>query len=381
MAIGTIIGVIATHIFDATLGHYPAIQQIDEDLHCIAYRGADNDGWSKSVNITAAGAIAEPASNTLEFDAVEAAYSKACVRPTHILCNFYLSANAHRYVEAIKVNADGTLEQHANHRVQFTTANYTFGPPLHRHGDIVAIAYQHQDGTAHVCTVTVSDEGEVTDPVTSDLATTAIVQGYPSLAHVAGNVHVLMYQDGGNNGYAISVNISEGGVVSATGQPNTLIAAQYNWSNNLIKIKDNTFVCVHDGPTNTGVAAVFQCSDTGVITVPTNNIYEFEASLCDTPWALRITDEVFAVAYSGVGTDGFLKTIKCEVASAATWTAVSTLEFDTTHCDDVVIIKRGPGVYTLCYQGPGDDGVLKTVEITDSPIVYGHTELIMGMGP
>jgi len=381
MPIGEIIRILDTHIFDAALGHYPAIQQIDEDLHCIAYAGADEDGWARTVNITPAGIISEPPSNTLEFDATTAAYSKACVRPPNILCNFYRSQDLDRYCEAIIVNADGTLEQHANNSVAFALSNYTFGPPLHRAGDIVAIAYSHLDGTAHVCTVTVSDEGQVTDPPTSDLATTAIVQGYPSLAHVKDNVHVLMYQDGGNNGYAISVNISEAGAVTATGQPNTLIAAQYNWNNNLIKIKDNTFICVHHGPTTTGVAAVFQCSDAGLITVPTNNIYEFEDTSCDAPWALRITDEVFAVAYTGQGGDGFLKTIKCQVGSAATWTAISTLEFDTGHCDDPVIIKRGPGVYTLCYNGPSDAGTLKTVEILDPQFALGHTELLMGIGP
>jgi len=381
MPIGEIIKLLDTHIFDSTRGSYPAIQQIDEDLHCIAYRGPDDDGWSKSVNITAAGAISEPASNTLVFDATTANYCKACVRPPNILCNFYRSEDLDRYLEAIKVNADGTLEQHANHGVKFTTADYTFGPPLYRAGSIVAIAYQHQDGTAHVCTITVSDEGQVTDPPTHDLATTAIVQGYPSLAHVKDNVHVLMYQDGGNNGYAISVNISEAGTVTPTGQPNTLIAAQYNWNNNLIKIKDNTFICVHHGPDSTGVAAVFQCSDEGVITVPTNNIYEFEDTSCDAPWALRITDEVFAVAYTGQDGDGFLKTIKCHVASAATWTAVSALEFDEAHCDDPVIIKRGPGVYTLCYNGPADAGTLKTVQILDPISSLGHTEMLMGIGP
>jgi len=354
-----------SHVFDATKGAYPGIAQVSGDLFCVAYRGPDDDGWARSVNITAAGVISEPASNTLEFNSTEANYCQVCTRGS-VLCIAYLASDSHRYLEAVVVAGNGTLSQHASNVVQFATNNYPFGQPVHISGDIIAIPYTNADGIVHICTVDVSSEGEVTDPVVDDhTLTPGVVSGYPSMAKVTDNMYVVVFQSTSNYGYAQSVAIADNGTISDPGEDKVDITGQYLYAPYVVKMYNNTFVVAYNGPGDNGDkdgwATVFHCSNAGTVSKPTDNNHEFEDSSADQCWALRYSNNVFGVAYSDGSTDGQFKMIKCTVSGgAATWSLVDSWEFDENHCEDVKVLQRDSNTTVLCYTGPDDDGIIKT---------------------
>ena len=63
---------------------------------------------------------------------------------------------------------------------------------------------------------------------------------------------------------------------------------------------------------------------------------------------------------------GFVKTIEIDVPGEILDMVIDTLEFDTTNCEYPNIIHVSGNIYALAYQGKGNDGFLKTVEITPS---------------
>ena len=81
---------------------------------------------------------------------------------------------------------------------------------------------------------------------------------------------------------------------------------------------------------------------------------------------IPISGNVYAIAYAGDGDDGFLKTAEIAASGQITNTVIDTLEFDTLKGATPNIIPISGHVYAIAYAGDGDDGFLKTVEITTS---------------
>ncbi|GAH24535.1 unnamed protein product [marine sediment metagenome] len=146
MAIGDIGAVIQTYTFDATKGRYPSLVRILDDLHCLAYSGPDDDGWARSIKITTAGVISEYPSNTLEFEPGDITNCRSDLGPTGVICIGCFHADQAAYIEAVIVNADGTLSQHATPSALFAAANCSKYDPKGQYGNKIIIAYDKNSG-------------------------------------------------------------------------------------------------------------------------------------------------------------------------------------------------------------------------------------------
>ncbi len=93
---------------------------------------------------------------------------------------------------------------------------------------------------------------------------------------------------------------------------------------------------------------------------------EFDILKGVTPDIIHISGDVYAIAYAGDGDDGFLKTVEITSSGSITDTVIDTLEFDILKGKTPSIINVSGDVYAIAYAGDGDDGFLKTVEITSS---------------
>lgn len=381
MAIGDIGALLNTHTFDAVQGIDPSLIQILADLHCLAYEGDGDDGWSRSIKITALGIISEDASNTLEFNTDKGTRCHSCLRPPNIDCIAYRDVNNDGQLEAVIVASDGSISQHANHRSKFADATIMDFDIIHISGNVVAVVYRSGINTCRISTWNILDTGEVAAAYIQDFFIKAAEVLTPRIAHVGGTVYVVTYQLGTGEGNARSLNITNAGVISFTAYGEVQIEPSSLGDASLVKLKTGIFVTAHRGGGDDGWASVFEASGAGELSVPTNNIYEFDATNGEHPYAVRVSDDVFAVVYLGPGSDGFLKTIKCEVASAATWSTVGTHEFHDADITFPTITHRGGNTYIIAYGNTGGVGVMKTYGI-ESPIVgRAHHEMIMKIGP
>jgi len=381
MAIGKIVKIIATHPFDATRALWIDLIQILDNLHCLSYSGPDINAWARSINITAAGAISEPATNTLELNDAGCDDARACVRPDDVVCTCYNTTAHVPTLSACIVNADGTLSEHANHIVPYEAANSIRRDVVHVADSTIAIAYDRFSGDTYIITWSVSEQGAAAAAKIQNFQVDPLVSGFSQIVNVKDNVFVDCYQSTSNYAYARSVNITDAGAVSFTAFGRVAITDQAHAYHHVIKLKNNTFISVGHAADLHGWAAVFQVSDDGQVTLPGNNLYEFYSFSLNRPRALRITDDVFAVVYADGENDGWLKTIKCEVGTDATWTPIDQLEFDGVDGEYPVITRRSDNVFCIAYSSTDNAGILKTVEITGAAPTLGHTELLMGIGP
>ena len=96
--------------------------------------------------------------------------------------------------------------------------------------------------------------------------------------------------------------------------------------------------------------------------------FEFDSVSGKDPSIISIADDVYALAYEGTGSDGFLVTVTIAADGQITDPAIDTFEFDIATGKTPIIILVA-GVYAIVYEGAGTDVFLQTLQIlTDGQI-------------
>ena len=109
-----------------------------------------------------------------------------------------------------------------------------------------------------------------------------------------------------------------------------------------------------------------EINTSGQITNSVIDTLEFDNLKGKTPEIIPVSGNIFAIAYAGNGDDGFLKTVEINTSGQITNSVIDTLEFDTLKGKEPSIVPVAGNIYAIAYAGFGDDGFLKTVEITTS---------------
>ncbi len=91
--------------------------------------------------------------------------------------------------------------------------------------------------------------------------------------------------------------------------------------------------------------------------------FDFEGAFCNTPDMIHVSGNIYAIAFEGSGSDGFVRTVEIDLDGNITNSAIDTLEFDPDTCYFPNIIQVASNIYAIAYRGPGNDGFLKTVSI------------------
>lgn len=91
------------------------------------------------------------------------------------------------------------------------------------------------------------------------------------------------------------------------------------------------------------------------------------------PIPIHCDGDVYAVAYVGPGTDGWIKTFACDSDGELGAAAIDSLEFDTVDCDQYHLdFKKISGTtYGLVYRGDGLKSYLKTITIQNDGTITG----------
>ena len=116
------------------------------------------------------------------------------------------------------------------------------------------------------------------------------------------------------------------------------------------------------------LALILTPADTSPVLADTSIIdtLEFDTEEGGWPNIIHVSGNVYAIAYLGDGSDGFLKTVTIANDGQITDMVKDTLEFDDLEGRRPNIIHVSGDVYAIAYWGFDFDGFLKTVEITPS---------------
>jgi hypothetical protein len=131
----------------------------------------------------------------------------------------------------------------------------------------------------------------------------------------------------------------------------------------IIHLSGNIYAIAYHGVSGDGFIRTVGIAPDGNITNSIIDTLEFDTSDCIFPDIISISGNIYAVAYQGPGDHGFIKTVEIAPDGNITDSVIDTLEFDTGNGLEPVIIHVSGKIFAVAYRGDGNDGFIKTVEI------------------
>lgn len=301
-------------LFDPNDGYEPDITHIGGNIYAICYGGFKNAGTIRTVKIYNDGTIKEDIIDALEFDGGPG----GCGREPSI---------------------------------------------IHINGDIYAISYRGPGNDGWLKTVEIASDGMINNSVVDSYEFDGSNCWHPGFLHIDGNIYAIVYSGYYNDGLLKTVQISNDGTISKPVIDYSELGIFDLLQPDMIKISDNICAMAFRGFSGDGYLRTFEIYNDGKINDTIIDTFRFHKGWVEGPKLINISGDVYAIAYSNdSGTwHGFLKTVK--ITNTGNITEIASLEFETNNCREPDIVHVNGNVYAIAYRGLGDDGYVKTVNI------------------
>jgi hypothetical protein len=378
MAEGDIGSVQGTLTFDAVKGETPSIVHVAGTVHAIAYQGPDDDGWIKTVTISADGVTLALAGGSLEFDAVEGRKTHLVHVAGNVYAIVYEGPDADGWIKTVTISADGATIALAGGSLEFDVDGCSDPRLIHIGGTVYAIVYEGPVWDGTVITVTISADGTTIALAGGSLVYDATYGILGDIIHIAGDVYAIAYQGPDQDGWIKTVTISSDGATIALAGGSLEFDAVNSTYAEIVHISGTVYAIAYRGPDNDGWLRSVNITDDGATITATGNSLEFDASTIEMLKMLHVSGNVYAIAYRGLGGDGWIKTVTITAGGAFGWADETGLEFDTADCGNPDMIYIAGNIYAISYYSVTAAGRLKTVDI--ETVAAGGAKHLMMVG-
>ena len=373
MAVGDITDVIDSLEFDNANGEYPDIINISGEVYALVYEAASGAIKVVTVKITVAGGI----STVIDTETIDAGPTVSAPAPKIIFhpgsSDKYIIAwtasGNDGWVATVTISTAGAISTTINSKEFSTTADFL--DIIHVTGNIFAVVYRGVGSDGFIDTITIDTSGNITTPSTATLEFDTSNAPAPTIIQVAGQVYAISYRISTSSLKIATVNIDAAGALTAidTSLLGTIAISGVVMQHPLIKVAGTVYAVVYGDPTPTGNVITFTISNTGVIALTPIATLQFEDTRGREFSIAKISaaadqNGIYAVAYQGVGSDGFIKTFQI-FDNGALGSVLSTLEFDTSQAlrPDLILVSSATGTLAIAYGGPSSDGFIKTLGV------------------
>lgn len=361
-------------VFDAVNGQTPSIIHINGTIYAIAYTGAAADGFVSTVNISSNGTITPTIIDTLEFDITNGDDPKIIKTSDEIYAIAYTGAAVDGFVTTINITNSGIISNSVLSSFEFDIANGQTPDIIFINGTIYAIAYTGVASDGFISTINISSNGTITQSVLSTLEFDINNGDDPEIIKISNDVYAVTYTGAGANGFITTLNITNNGTIKST----VLSSYQFYTAGgfadpNIIFISGDMYAIAHTGTGGNGFVSTLNISSNGTITPSVIDTLEFDIADCSNPSIVNVSDDIYSIAYTGTAADGFVNTIRIFSNGTIFDNVLDVFEFDAVNglTPDIMHISgdASEDLYAIAYAGTGTAGVISTVNIaTDNGI-------------
>ncbi len=189
-----------------------------------------------------------------------------------------------------------------------------------------------------------------------------------SIIHVSGDIYAIAYAGDGDDGWIVTLDISSNGQVNS-------IVDSYEFDtvkgkgHHIRHVDGDIYAVAYSGDGDDGWIKTLEISTSGTITKSVVDSWEYDVDKGKTPFLFQLATGIWCVAFSGDGDDGWLATLTISDAGAIGSSFIDSWEFDPVKGKEIEVINISGDVYALGYGGDTDDGWIMTVDIaTDGTI-------------
>jgi hypothetical protein len=309
------------------------------------------------------GEIEDEVLDSLEFDTVYGQTPDIINVSGNTYAVAYRGNSNYGFLKTVEIETDGTITNKVLDSLEFDTSNCSFPDIVRVSEGIFAIAYQGQGNDGFIKTVVIAPDGNIGNTVTDTLEFDTQNGREPDMIHISGNIYAIAYRGNNADGYVITVEITPKGDIAKK----TTDSLEYDTSDgyypDIIHISGDIYAIAYRGSGGDGFITTVEINEKGKITNKIIDSLEFDTSDCYYPNIINISGDVYAIAYEGNGNDGFLKTVQIASNSDISNSVIDTLEFNGSNGREPVIIHVTGDIYAIVYRGDGNDGFVTTVEI------------------
>lgn len=374
---GDIGPVIDTEEFDTSDGGSPEIINVGTDTFAIAYSGSGSDGFLKTYTVDSSGAITSPEIDSLEFDTSNGSEPDIIHVSGDVYAIAYRGQANDGFLVTVTISAAGAISNSVIDTEEFDPSS-AFEPSIvHVSGDVYAIAYRGPQNDGFIKTVTIGAAGAITAGALDTFEFDTSDGTTPDIINVSGTTFAVAYQGSGGDGFVKTVTISALGIIVGLAIDTFEFDTTDGITPEIQNISGTTYLITYQG-TGGGYLKTITISALGTITNPAVDTEQFDTT-ATAPRAINVGTDTYAVVYSGVDADGFVKTYTISAAGAITNPAIDSLEFDTADTTTPSIVHVSGDVYGIAYTGTASDGFLKTLAIGEATLeqsgyrIFGNT--------
>ena len=271
--------------------------------------------------------------------------------------SYQLPVTINNIAPNVTVTAPGAITDTVFGPLEFDPVNGFEPDIVHVSGDIYAIAYRGITTTAGVLkTVSISSGGSISAGSSLTFHATG---NEPDIIHVSGDIYAIAYRGPDNDGWLRTVSIS------SNGQTLSLINfyefdASNGYTPSIIHVSGDIYAIAYRGITTTaGVLKTVSISSGGSISAKTS--LTFDATGYE-PDIVQVSGNTYAIAYRGPGNDGWLRTVSI-LPDGQTLSLVGSYEFDTADGNTPAVIYVAGDVFAIAYRGNASDGFLTAIRV------------------
>jgi len=193
----------------------------------------------------------------------------------------------------------------------------------------------------------------------------------PDMIHVTGDIYAVAYRAAGTEGRLRSFSIASNGDIGDPRTGSHIFDAADGYTPSIIHIYSDIFAIAFSGVGRDGFVVTVRINADGTIPAGLIDSLEFETVQCLDPHIIHISGDIYAVAYTTSLQDGRVCTftisaagdIAAAVIEKATWLPTVMLEPEIIHVDG--------DIYAIAYKGADDDGYILTLSIDASGDIGG----------
>ena len=381
MAYGDIGGLIGVLEFDPGTGIDCFGVHVAGNIWAVVYQGPGSTDWIKTIEISDAGAITDPVKATLNL-------ADGWLSRPHII---KIAANVFVWVRSIYPNAgrlttlsisDDGLTISVIEELSFIAGDARQPKIVHVAGNVYAIAYYHATAPqVRVCTITIGADGDI-GAIQDTINIAASANQHVNIVAVNATIFAVEYHDTTAGTVVATIEIDAAGQITDTVIDTQVIDVVLpTLPQGLVEALPGVFAIAHTGTDLDGFVSTVTISAAGAISgvVDTLEIYALDATELH---IIHIGTGICAIAFKKtILLDGNVTTVSIDAAGNIGATVIDTLDFELTNYVSGMILRITGDIYAVFYGGPGNDGFVRTLDISTPPPGGPHHEMLMGMGP
>ena len=360
---GDITGIIDMLEFDSNTGIEPEIIKITDEIFAIAYSGAGNDGWLKTLRIADDGSIVDTQIDAFSFDTKFGNFPQIIPVSGDIFAITYQGDKKDGWLKTVQIGGDGQIGNAVIDALKFDKKEAIASAIVNVSGSYFAIAYEGDKHDGWLKTVEIAADGQITNQLVDTLEFDKKDGKNPDLIHISGEVFAVAYTGPGGDGWLKTLRINAAGQITHP----QIAVLEFEMASCqqpvIVPVTGDVYAITYQGPGDGGWLNTVAISPDGQITGVPLDSFNFEPINGQTPDIINISGNYFAIAYSGPGTDGWSSTIEILDNGQIVVPVIESLEFDSDTAVSPSMTLVSGSTYAVGYTGPDGDGWLKTIGI------------------